>query len=236
MLQTIIGQLTEVEIEVAARTSYAYWFLEQQQQNDNRSCPSESRQNKSALREARRHLIAANGNEAKALDRLKEACQFRQEHQLDALREYHSTQQQLAVVAKDMKRQTVVMRGHDRDSRAVLIKYPRSTDGVTQEEYLTTQLYIAERANACTEFVSRGRHETLTAIFDFGASHGTSKKHNPPMSWQLSAIQTLQQLYPERLHKLVILEPPFWMRGVFSAIRPFLSGTTRHKIELVSDR
>lgn len=136
-------------------------------------------------------------------------------------------------VAGDMEKQPVVMRGHDRDARAVLIKFPRTAGGVTEEEYLTTQIYIAERANACTEFVSRGRQETITAIFDF-SSYDSS--HSPPMKWQLSAIRTLQHLYPERLHKLVILEPPFWIRGLFRGIRPFLSGTTRHKIELVTDR
>jgi hypothetical protein len=137
------------------------------------------------------------------------------------------------LVADDMKKQPVFMRGHNRDSRAVLMKLSRQSGGGTEEEYLTTQLYVAERASACTEFVSRGRQESMVAIFDFSKYDSS---HSPPMKWQLSAIKRLQHLYPERLHKLVILEPPFWMRGLFQGIRPFLSGATRHKIQLVSDR
>jgi hypothetical protein len=144
-------------------------------------------------------------------------------------------------IQQDMKQQPVVMKKGE--SRTVLVKFPRQAtdDGTTEDAYLTTQLYIAERANACTEFassrVSGGNSsqdgERIVAIFDFG---GYDSSHSPPLKWQLSAVRRVQHLYPERLQRLVILDAPFWMRGLFQAIRPFLSQATRQKIEMVSDR
>ena len=37
-----------------------------------------------------------------------------------------------------------------------VLSVSQNNDGVTEDEYRMTQLYIAERANACTEFASRG--------------------------------------------------------------------------------
>jgi hypothetical protein len=138
-------------------------------------------------------------------------------------------------IQQDMRQQPVVMKKGE-SSRTVLVKFPRqATDdaGSTEDAYLTTQLYIAERANACTEFSSRGHDERIVAIFDFG---GYDSSHSPPLKWQLSAVRRLQHLYPERLQRLVVLDAPFWMRGLFQAIRPFLSQATREKIQMVSDR
>jgi hypothetical protein len=136
-------------------------------------------------------------------------------------------------IQQDMKQQPVVMKKGE--SRTVLVKFPRQAtdDGTTEDAYLTTQLYIAERANACTEFASRGQDERIVAIFDFG---GYDSSHSPPLKWQLSAVRRVQHLYPERLQRLVVLDAPFWMRGLFQAIRPFLSQATRQKIQMVSDR
>jgi hypothetical protein len=136
-------------------------------------------------------------------------------------------------VESDMAKQPVIMKGADGQSRAVLFKFPRRSGGTTEKEYLTTQLYIAERANAVIEYVSQGRQETMVAIFDFSEMRSG---YSPNLQWQISAIRVVQLLYPERLHKLVLLEPPFWMRGLFISIRPFLSKATANKIQIISDR
>lgn len=139
---------------------------------------------------------------------------------------------QRSLVSEDMQRQPVVMSGVDEFHRAVLLKSSRQEAGVTKEQYLTTQLYIAERAMACTEYASRGTQEKVVAVFDFGeASVGT-----PPLRWQIDTIRILQKLYPERLHKLVVLQPPFLVRNLFKAMKPILSKATTEKISVASDR
>ena len=76
----------------------------------------------------------------------------------------------------------------------VLVKFPRHEGGTTEKEYVLSQLYIAERAVACTEFATRGQVEKVIVVMD--GAHNHSSQHTPPISWQLSAIKRLQQLYP----------------------------------------
>ena len=138
------------------------------------------------------------------------------------------------MVYADMTSQPVIMKGNDNNGRAVLFKGSRVKEGGgSEEEYLTTQLYIAERANACTEFMSRGRHEKIVAVFDFSTYKSA---HAPPIKWQLSAIRKIQHMYPERLYKLILLEPPLWVRAVYHTLRGFLPTTTQGKIQLVNNR
>jgi hypothetical protein len=240
-----VEALTKDQIQMAAQTSYAYWHLERTQQLPPGG--EDEFQMKLAMREARRHLASVAGNFHKALSRLQEASDYRRDHNLERLRTCFSNNNietknddvaagdgRLRLqLAGDLEKQHVVMRGQDRQSRAILIKFARTMEGTTQDAYLGTQLYIAERALAVGEFTSRGQQEQIVAVFDMSKQQS---KHSPPMSWQLSAVLRLQQLYPERLGKLIVLDPPFFMRGLFHGIKPFLSATTKNKIQLVSSQ
>jgi hypothetical protein len=167
-------------------------------------------------------------------------------------------------IERDFSRQVVVMRGlslggegtsrsssseseqlsshtEQQQQQPVLIKFPRHEGGTTEEEYIQTQLYIVERAVACTEFATRGQQEKVLVVMDggsgsssSGSSGSSSSSHAPPVSWQLTAIRRVQHMYPERLGQLIIVDAPFWMRGIYHSIRPFLPPSTRHKIQLVS--
>jgi len=109
-----------------------------------------------------------------------------------------------------------------------------------RKEYLTTQLYIVERANACSEFISRGRHEKMVAVFDFSTSSSdksATRQHSPPpIQWQVSAIRKVPSLYPERLYRLLLVEPPLWVRAIYHTLRRFLPTTTQEKIRIIADR
>ena len=118
-------------------------------------------------------------------------------------------------IERDFHRQAVVMRGiyastsstsstssklagKQQTQQPVLVKFPRHEGGTTEQEYLLSQLYIAERAVACTEFATQGLEEKLVVIMD-GSHH--SSHHTPPLSWQLSAVRRVQQLYPYVFYK-----------------------------------
>ena len=44
-----------------------------------------------------------------------------------------------------------------------MIKYPRTIGGATEESYVLSQIYMAERSTAVTEVLTRGRHERSVA-------------------------------------------------------------------------
>ena len=129
----------------------------------------------------------------------------------------------------DRKTNPVCVRPHHHPIDQTVNHY----DGpMTMERYLEKQLDVAEQAIACTEYLSRGGQEKMIVIFDFGTP---SNEAWPPASWQVTAIQTLQRLYPERIGKLIILDPPFWMKGLHKTmVWPLVSSSTRNKIQIVS--
>lgn len=209
--------LTESELSTAARTSYAYWYLDEETNNNNdkRSCEDDSSNIRMrimmAMKEARRHLIAEKYDYDSALTRLQESCAYRQQQQLESIRTCFNTKpsdDELSDIEKeyqqqiehDFHRQAVVMRAvtsttssENPTQQPVLVKFPRHQDGTTEQEYLKSQLYIAERAVACTEYATRGQIEKVMVVMD-GTHH--SSQYTPPISWQLSAIKRIQQLYP----------------------------------------
>jgi hypothetical protein len=135
-------------------------------------------------------------------------------------------------IREDLQNQIMVVRGMDRDSRAIVVKFPRQAAGSNVDAYITTQIYIAERAIAVSEFLSEGRDEKVMAIFDFAQY---SSKNSPPLSSMKSVATILQHNYPERLRHLFIIHAPYWMRMIFKLLQPFLSADTREKVRMIAE-
>jgi hypothetical protein len=129
----------------------------------------------------------------------------------------------------------MVVRGSDRELRAVVYKPQRQspTDDAENEAYILSQIYTAERAIASTEYISRGQQEKIFVIFSFA---GYASKNSVSTSAMKESSTILQRVYPERLKMLVVLDPPFWIRAVFTIMYPFLSLATREKMQLVSGK
>ena len=156
----------------------------------------------------------------------------------------------------DFKRQPMLVCAHDNQSRAVVYKsarrMPWGEDSINHEAYLLAQLYVAERAIAVSEYHNNTRHhdddddddssllskttkkkknQKITVLFSF---QSYSSSNAPALSTLTKSTVLLQQLYPERLQSLCILDPPFWMRATYNLIYPFLSEAVCSKVKLVS--
>lgn len=70
--ERMVSELTPEEQEIAARTSHAYWLASL---ND-KHITTDARK-RAAKKEARRHLVAENGNFDSAMTRLRATCHFR---------------------------------------------------------------------------------------------------------------------------------------------------------------
>jgi hypothetical protein len=237
----MVNELTEHEQEIAARTSYAYWVASELKLA---GLPSNDVRTRMAMREARRHLVGERSYD-KGLAALRECCAFRKERKVDLLRtlfdsswKYDSdedakvAQQYRSYLEEELLKQVMVVRGKDRESHAVVIKMPRESPETNEEAFIMAQLYIAERAMAATEFLSCGENEKVVAIFEFGTY---SSSNAPPFRVMRSMTTILQRNYPERLFHLVILDPPFFMRTIYTLIHPFLSADTNEKVILISN-
>jgi hypothetical protein len=84
-----------------------------------------------------------------------------------------------------------------------------------------------ERAIAAVELVSAGQEEKLTAFFLAG---DYVRAYAPPTAALKETITLLQQNYPERLKRFVYLDPPFWIRSLYSILRFFLDDEVNNKL------
>lgn len=204
-----------------------------------------------ALREARRHYVGELFDYPSALKRLRQTCQFRKEFNMDDVRTCfaacHARQEvdgtdeaseRRKLILSDLENQAMIIRHRggdvddgDDDPSVVLLKMGRTSSATNPDAYTLCQFYFAERAFACNEALSKGRREELRVVFDFGSY---SSAHSPPKSLVRHTVTLLQQHYPERLKRLHILDPPFWMRALYGLLSVFLSAKTKEKIVLAS--
>jgi len=230
--EKIIDALTDEELEEAANTSYAY-FMSNDKSNDYR--------NNMALKMTRRFLRAEKGNYEKALKRIQCSLIFRKESNVNQLRlAFHSDNSsednstcesyQKQIISETSK-QPMIIRGYDKENRAILLKYRRSDPSVDKESMKNTHLHILERAIACTEQASNGKQEKIVMILNYD---DFSRANTPPMSLAKELISIFERNYPEQLAYLVFVEPPFLARTIWSIIKKFIDPDTVQKIKFVS--
>lgn len=108
-------------------------------------------------------------------------------------------------------KQKAYIRGRDKDGRALLIMHPRTRADTVEEDFIMAMVYLMERAIAFTEYDSQGSKEKISAVFDFASFNSSLAPSTEAIKRVVGILQTS---YSERLQKLVIVDPPFWMRTV----------------------
>eukprot|EP00540_Astrosyne_radiata_P004405 CAMPEP_0116863696 /NCGR_PEP_ID=MMETSP0418-20121206/24381_1 /TAXON_ID=1158023 /ORGANISM="Astrosyne radiata, Strain 13vi08-1A" /LENGTH=266 /DNA_ID=CAMNT_0004498777 /DNA_START=285 /DNA_END=1085 /DNA_ORIENTATION=+ len=195
-----------------------------------------------AMREARRYLVGARGDKVVALEYLKKTCQYRKETRVDLVRacflkDYSYENQDDADMAaqfrswilQDTAHQKVVVQGYDKSGCATLHLGNRTCTKMDDEAFLMTQIYMVERALAATEVHSLGRQEQMVVFLDAGCFQS---KCAPSRQTLKQLVSILQNHYPQRLKSLVVLDPPFWLRTMYSVLSPFLDVRTRQKFRM----
>jgi len=240
----LVNELSPEQQSTAAKSSYAYW-LSTVEDDFCILLDRDELKVQFAMREARRHYIGANRDYEKALKGLQEAITYREEFKIDLIRlirkaasldEMDLTDDDKATVRryrgyleKEFENQMTVSGGLDKKDRAVAIRFSRKKPDTDMEAYLVGQVYGSERACAATEFYTLGKLEKFVAITEY-ADYNSSNA--PPMLSLREMIVKTTCMYPERLHKMVVTDPPFWMRTLFTLLYPLLSQATKEKMVL----
>eukprot|EP00540_Astrosyne_radiata_P021175 CAMPEP_0116828324 /NCGR_PEP_ID=MMETSP0418-20121206/3595_1 /TAXON_ID=1158023 /ORGANISM="Astrosyne radiata, Strain 13vi08-1A" /LENGTH=327 /DNA_ID=CAMNT_0004457205 /DNA_START=158 /DNA_END=1141 /DNA_ORIENTATION=- len=237
--ERLVDELSEEDQEVAAETSYAYWVASV----SDKDCLSPDVRKRMVLKEALRHYVGEGQDYDKALISLQGAIDYRKEYKTNLFRTcllddfpYDNEEDaKLAahyrqLIESDLPKQFIVIRGKDKEDHPIVLVSTRSTPDTDDEAYVMTRLHAVERVVAVAETVSRGKLEKVVTVLDFG---DYKSGHSPPYNAIKQVVVLLQRKYPERLKRLIILDPPLWMRGLFFVIRPFLDPDTREKVFLV---
>lgn len=232
----MVSSLSDDEKELAARCSYQYCHLED-------STPTERDEYAAAM--ARRHLVAENGHNDRALAKMKATLQYREDMNIEVIRQCFYREQYpddvggselhekyRAALNKELSGSKTFVRGKSVDGRALYVVLPHKfTSGFDPEWYMKYNIYTLERAIAITENASDGRLEKVVVVFDFGSySHAL----RPPMGLSKELQFCLRDHYPERVDTVVLVDTPFIFRAFWAIMKPFIDPVTRRKVKFVT--
>lgn len=151
--------------------------------------------------------------------------------------EYQTIQHFESLIRAELQIQKMVVRGYDRQRRAIIIKlsrqgpWPSTSDhqanDAARRGYEVAHCYFAERGLATSECLTRGRLPEVMVVADFGDYDAA---YSPPVGVIMAGLLGLQPHYPERLGKAVLLDAPLWLHGVVTLLKPLLSETTRSRL------
>ncbi len=221
-VQQILDNLTNDELELAARACYEYV-----------KHPSLQDRDAYASRICHRYLESKKGNVELATEKVKKTLQFRKNYDLEGLmrafedddgddeKNYYASNLQ-----KQLSDKKFYVQGYDNEGRSTLFFIPRRTREFDKEWHLKEALYSIERAIAC----SQCSDYTINAVVDFSGFSLT--QHSPPMDIGKEFLTTLRSHYAGQIHKIFLLDCPTSFFILWKIFSQFVGTDTRDKIEL----
>jgi CRAL/TRIO domain len=221
----MLQQLTEEEVEIAARTSHDY--LGQSMAGDF------THRNQHAEKMCLRYLEAKHGNEAVALSKLKATLAFRKEMDMDGLRT--AFQNTSSIYRERLEQQLLAkhlyVQSFDKEGRATYCFIPRLNHGHDAEWTLKESLFTMEKAIAASEYNTKGMDSTINAVVDF---NGFLVKHAPPLDVGKQFLLTLRNHYVGQVNKIYLVDAPTSFQWLWALLKNFVGQNTVSKIKFVS--
>jgi len=242
--RNVVDSLTEEELEEAANASYAY-YMSVVVNDKNISDDIHLSRYQMAMKMARQHLIAEKHDIDKALVRMRKALTFRKEHKLNELRSCFSTtpsntdgddesnniETLKSQIVEETSRQLMFVRGYTKEKQAILIKQDRTAPVTDEKAYFNTNIYMLERAIACTEHASKGTQHKIVVVLNYT---NYIRANVPPMRLMKEFITIMESYYPDNLASLILVDVPFYFKGVWYFLKPFMDPNNTEKIKFVT--
>ncbi|KIV87601.1 hypothetical protein PV11_03135 [Exophiala sideris] len=167
-----------------------------------------------------RYLRATSWNVAQSETRLKNTLIWRREYGLEK-----HTKDYISIENATGKQ---VILGWDNNGRTCQYLRPSKQNTERSDRQIQHLVYMLERA---IDLMPAGQ-ETLALLINFAE---TKSGQGASVAQGRQTLNILQNHYPERLGRALVTNLPFYIRGFFSLITPFIDPLTREKIKFNED-
>lgn len=181
-----------------------------------------------------RYLAMQNGNREMAKKALAATLQWRKENDVDNILFKPQTKFD---IAKEVFPH--VFLGRDKKGDIVFLQRPALIDlakaernGLTKEDLLMHYVYVIEYLWQILE--GHKPVGTITGIIDLtGLQLGVLRKREMIQFLKIF-VQTMDQHFPQRAHKTLLLNAPKWFNTLYKLLSPLLRESTKARIEIHS--
>ncbi|KAL4795916.1 CRAL-TRIO domain-containing protein [Aspergillus venezuelensis] len=163
-----------------------------------------------------RYLRATKWNTAEAVARLQRTLTWRREYGIEKL-----TPDYISIENETGKQ---VLLGYDIHGRPCLYLLPSNQNTEKSDRQVQHLVFMLERA---IELMPADQ-ETLALIVDYSQ---TKSGQNASIGQAKDTVHFLQNHYPERLGRALVINMPFIIMGFFKIVTPFLDPVTREKLK-----
>ncbi|RHZ66526.1 CRAL/TRIO domain protein [Aspergillus thermomutatus] len=167
-----------------------------------------------------RYLRATKWNVAEAITRLQRTLTWRREYGLEKL-----TPDYISIENETGKQ---VILGYDIHARPCLYLLPSNQNTEKSDRQVEHLVFMLERV---IDLMGPDQ-ETLALIVNFNE---TKSGQNASIGQAKQTLNILQNHYPERLGRALVINVPFVIWGFFKLITPFIDPLTREKLKFNED-
>ena len=164
-----------------------------------------------------RHYRAEKGNVNEAIRKIKLTLKWREEFNVEEIKRCFDTEyikglsadkqqelNQLAdIIAYENETGKIYVRGYDKQGRAILYLTPGRENSNNELNQMRHLVYHLERAIAATR--SKSGREKVCIVIGY---EGFKLSNAPPISTTKYTLNILQGMYPERMFRAYICDPP----------------------------
>ncbi|KAK3358939.1 CRAL-TRIO domain-containing protein [Lasiosphaeria hispida] len=171
-----------------------------------------------------RYLRATKWHEKEAGKRLLDTLTWRRDYgvEIDVLTPEHCSPE------NETGKQTIL--GYDKEGRPCHYLSPGRQNTEASPRQVQHLVFMLERVIE----MMPAQVETLSLMIDYKPSK-TRSNTNPGIAMAREVLNILQNHYPERLGKALIINTPWFVHGFFKIITPFIDPHTREKLKFNED-
>ena len=129
-----------------------------------------------------------------------------------------------AALLQDFQTGRLYVRGRDREGRALVVGHTHRPAYRNDDYTFCNVIATMEKAIAVS---ARSGREKVVFVVDY---RGFVRKDAIPFKLSKRVIDMVQAHYPERLHRIYIVDAPTVFRITWTLLRPFLDPVTKQKI------